>query len=406
MKKILFITAILLLSTSIQNAKANLWSEQELSEGYVIKGTLKGKSQGAKVRLLDLTDETKMPVAIDSAIVKKGSFEFSGKIPEPAMYMIYIELPDDKLPVEERNLASKVYIENKKMTFDADIATMPSYYYAPDRNTVPAVITGSASQKLNEELQSQLSETSNRLAVLDKRYLAEYHIPSLEGQDLSEIGISLQNEIDDLKEQRKSIILDFIRQYPSSPVAFDQVSYLCWGGDKTVAQYDELLSIIEPDWGSNKRFEQLKRRVDISKNMAIGEKLPDAEFFKENGDKVMLSSLLPKEKYTLVEFWASWCGPCRGEIPHLKKLKAKYPEFNIVSLSIDDSDSKWKKALEEEGMNWTQINYKQGFDGIISSLYGIQGVPAGFVVDGEGKIIASDMRGAPLDKLLLHLYAR
>ena len=406
MKKILFITAILLLSISIQNAEANLGSEQELSEGYVIKGTLKGKSQGAKVRLLDLTDETKMPVAIDSAIVKKGSFQFSGKIPEPAMYMIYIELPDDKLPVEERNLASKVYIENKKMTFDADIATMPSYYYAPDRNTVPAVITGSASQKLNEELQSQLSETSNRLAVLDKRYLAEYHIPSLEGQDLSEIGISLQNEIDDLKEQRKSIILDFIRQYPSSPVAFDQVSYLCWGGDKTVAQYDELLSIIEPDWGSNKRFEQLKKRVDISKNMAIGEKLPDAEFFKENGDKVMLSSLLPKEKYTLVEFWASWCGPCRGEIPHLKKLKAKYPEFNIVSLSIDDSDSKWKKALEEEGMNWTQINYKQGFDGIISSLYGIQGVPAGFVVDGEGKIIASDMRGAPLDKLLLHLYAR
>lgn len=402
MKKLLFISALLLKSVFSQGAMGSPEIMQKPAKGYVINGTLKGNAENAKVKLLDLTDETKEPVAIDSTIVKNGKFQFKGKIETPAMYTIFITLQDTKLPLQERNLAHKLYLENTNMTFDADVATMTSYYYYPQRKGIP-VVTGSATQALSEDLSNQLKDITGKLSTLNGKYLKDYHIPSSEGKDLSEIGIKYQNEIDQLREQRKAIILDFIKKQPASPVAFDQTSYLAYD-EQTVEQYDELLSILKPAWAGKKRFEELKKRINIKKNMAIGVKLPNAEFLNEKGEKVMLSSLLANDKYTLVEFWASWCGPCRGEIPHLKIVKEKYPQFNIISISIDESDSKWKKALKEENMNWEQINYPNGFKGVIQSIYGIQGVPAGFIIDKEGRIAASDMRGAALDKFLYQAY--
>lgn len=124
--------------------------------------------------------------------------------------------------------------------------------------------------------------------------------------------------------------------------------------------------------------------------------------------KVKLSELLKKGHYTLVEFWASWCSPCRGDIPHLKKTYERYhgDGFGMISVSIDDDTDAWKNAVKDEKMEWTQVcgaNGKQ-FDKECMRLFGFEGVPSCVLVDKEGRVLSLEARGAWLDSYLEEFY--
>lgn len=376
---------------------------QQKPEGFVINGTIKGNTENATVRLIDFVNNDETP--LDSAVIKDGKFQLKGKLESPGMYQLWIELPDTTLKDSDRNLGYRFYIENSEITFEADAADMPSYYYDPERNGVP-VITGSAVEDLNKKFKEGQKEIVNRLQELDKKIMDEYHLPSFENKEDVEAGIRYQTEVEELSKQRNDYIMQFVKENTASPIALDQVLYWLYGGSKTAAEWGEIQALLTPQWKGNKRFEDINSQIEAKKKMSKGEVFPDAEFLNEKGEKVMLSSVLPKGKYVLVEFWASWCGPCRGEIPHLKKVKQKYPEFEIVNISIDEEDADWRKALTEEKMSWVQLNYPKGFEGTTQTVYGIWGIPAGFILDTEGRILLSNARGVTLDKFLFDTYGK
>lgn len=126
-----------------------------------------------------------------------------------------------------------------------------------------------------------------------------------------------------------------------------------------------------------------------------------------SGKIVELTPLISKNKYTLLEFWASWCGPCRGEIPNLKDAYAKYKDkgFEIYSYSIDAKPSQWKKAVEEEGTEWINVILDKTAGGDLSQKYGVDGIPASFLIDQNGIIVAlnEELRGNSLDQTLSRL---
>jgi len=125
----------------------------------------------------------------------------------------------------------------------------------------------------------------------------------------------------------------------------------------------------------------------------------------ENGKEVKLSDYVKPGQYNMVEFWASWCGPCRGEIPHLRHVYDVYGKgndgLNMISVSIDERDKDWKKALQEEGMKWIQLNDNKGWSGDVVTKYKVNGVPFCLILDKEGKIIAREVRGSELDIVLI-----
>lgn len=393
---------ILLLSFCI----LNLCLCQAQNKQYTIKGHIDGKCDGMKVIIQNAL--VYPPVTIDSTIIRNNSFEMKGQVAAPAMYRWII----DKTPQgEESNgdnwLSGWFYLENSDLTFSGDIATLPIYYWDPDgQNKRPMVIQGSATEDLHQSYQKSVAGLNKELKRLNNEYLTKYHQPALDDVFNTAEGIRLARAITAIRDKKDKITLDFIHRHPASIVAYDLAErYLEGEVSLTATQIDGLTKVLSQAWGDSPKTTEFKAKAGIARKNAIGEPYQDIELTNTEGKTVKLSQYVPKGKYIMLEFWASWCGPCRGEIPHLKHVWKEYKDkgFDIVSISIDERNKDWQKALREEKMDWTQLNDPKGDQGPTRKIYNITGVPACILLDKEGRIYKTDMRGAYLDAELENL---
>lgn len=136
---------------------------------------------------------------------------------------------------------------------------------------------------------------------------------------------------------------------------------------------------------------------------AIGSAVPEISLKDVSGTTVAISSL--KGKVVLLDFWASWCGPCRQENKHLVKLYAKYKSrgFEIYSVSIDDDTRAWKKAITSDKITWLQVNDSGGWTANVATQWNIQQIPTTYLIDKTGNIVALDLQGKQLEKKVTEL---
>jgi thiol-disulfide isomerase/thioredoxin len=153
-----------------------------------------------------------------------------------------------------------------------------------------------------------------------------------------------------------------------------------------------------------------KETQEIQASVAPGKQFKEVIGQTQDGKELKLSDVIAKNKYTLLEMWASWCGPCRGEFPHLKKAYSHYHKkgFEIYALSLDTKEKAWFKALKEEDVPWVNVVDYKGFDGDGPQKYGVRGIPSSFLIDQNGTIVASgqDVRGFGLDEKLEELLGK
>ena len=293
--------------------------------------------------------------------------------------------------LENSEISVKINIDEADLLYGAFYSTKP-------------VIEGSESQKEFDEFQSNIMEYLDKAKELRNRYLDVYQKHSRTGDADMEESIRLANSINDVNARLLSFREKFILANPSSVVALEIFNEMVTGltVKNTSAALDKMKNALAEYWAGNERFEWTSECCEKTKLVAIGEKYPDIELLDKNGKTVKLSTYVPEGKFVLLEFWASWCGPCRGEIPHLKKVYEKYAgkDFEIISISIDENDQDWFKALNEENMNWKQLRDSGGFEGVSADIYGVHGVPHCLLLDRNGIITESDCRGAFLDASL------
>ena len=258
------------------------------------------------------------------------------------------------------------------------------------------------SLKMNKEIQVY----SDTLNTLMERYADEYLVPESEGKDVSAVGMEIAREEMKWKDKLLQYQLDFIKKHADSPVAMDQAMYYLSGMEflPDVKEIDQMQALFEKHWAGTAELEHFTTAASAARPLAVGQKYKDIDVLDRNGKTVKLSSMIPENEYVMLEFWASWCGPCRGEIPHLRKIHDKYKDFAIVSISLDEKESEWQKAMKEENMSWTQGRIEGGIYGAGAKEYNIQAIPMCLILDKEGRFYKTNMRGAYLDVFLDDLY--
>ena len=157
-------------------------------------------------------------------------------------------------------------------------------------------------------------------------------------------------------------------------------------------------------------LESLKESAEQKIRTDVGQPYTDVAQPDAEGQEVSLKSVVenPANKYVLLDFWASWCGPCMGEVPHLKKAYGEFHKkgFEIYGVSFDKDREKWLEAIDRNGMNWVHVSEVNGFDNQAARDYAVQGIPSNFLIAADGTIVARNLRGEALYEKIAELLAR
>lgn len=323
------------------------------SNKFTIKGNVEGLA--GTVYLYDMQENI-----VDSAAVENGAFLFKGTVTEPTVRYVVDSRGDSPA-----TFSAMVLLEPGQITVAPDTENpgrqKVSGTPANDANAAYAA----AGQALIQEYRSEQTSEERRTAIEE-----EYN------------GLTRKT----VEQNTDNIFGVMLAQ---------QLGYELSGQELL-----DLIATFTPEMQQTESLSKLKQNAEQKILTDIGQPYIDIEQNNAEGQPVSLKSVVenPAVKYTLIDFWASWCGPCMGEVPHLKKTyDAFHPKgFEIYGVSFDQKREDWMEAVEQNGMNWVHVSELSGFDNPAAKAYAVQGIPSNFLIDSQGKIVASNLRGEDL----------
>lgn len=352
--------------------------------GFTIKGKVGSLNSPAMAYLSYTTGNKSM---MDSAEIKNGKFQFKGKVQDPGSAGISIKHEQSATPKIRLKDVLPFYIENANMTITATDSI---------KN---ATIKGSIVNDENRELKALTQSVTDEMAAITKEFMAKTAAERLVEAYRKPAAARLQA----LKEQQKQINMDFIAAHRNSYLALMvfNIYGLAYNFDPKIAEteFNKFSAALK----STDAGKMAMNKIELAKKSQIGATAMDFTQNDVNDKPFTLSSL--KGKYVLVDFWASWCAPCRAENPNVVKAynELKGKNFEIVSISLDSSKKPWLNAIEKDGMPWIHVSDLKGWKNEVALKYGISAVPQNFLIDPNGMVIGKNLRGEELHEKLAQL---
>jgi len=315
----------------------------------------------------------------DTVVAKDGAFIFKGHVEEPCYAMLFTH--DYRLKVD-------LFLDTGNITIKGNMNAIDETDVRGSRIVNEYAAYNSSILDSRRPVQKIYEAWMNAYQAGDSIKSEQYKqrfMAARDSQSVAQAGAQLK----------------FIQQHPGSYVSAWELMHRIDGHSlqQGIALYDKLSPAIQ----QSKQGKEIAERIALLSKVETGNVAPG---FKQAGiDNKNVALADYKGRYVLLEFWASWCGPCRAEIPNLinEYHQFKSKGFDILSVSLDDDKAKWKAAIEQHKMPWAQVSDLKGWKNEVARLYGINAVPANFLIDPNGRIIAQNLRGDLLGSTLREL---
>ncbi|GET20031.1 thiol:disulfide interchange protein [Prolixibacter denitrificans] len=343
-------------------------------DGFTIKGNIQGQDSG-EVALLKY--DGKQWNVEDTTKLDNGNFVLKGKTDLPELRVIRLG---------QKKLVSQFFAENGKINVQA---------YADSLDKT--VVTGSKANDVFSQFTDEMKRLSSEAKDIQQRYAKARMSGDEDGMKKAQI------DIEAMVDNQKVFAKNFIREHKNSTVA-PFVALWQFGQNATYQDLDTLVAFFDPSIKQSIYVKELQKMADQRRVTGIGAVAPDFTMNDPDGNPFTLSSL--RGKYVLLDFWASWCGPCRQENPNVVKVYNEYKDkgFTVLGVSLDRDHDAWVKAIKDDHLTWHQVSDLQYWNNKVAREYGVTSIPHSLLLDKDGKIIAKNLRGPALEQKLKEIF--
>ena len=360
--------------------------------GFTLSGTLPGVNDSVKVVLVNAERDKAQKIA--EVVTTDGTFTLADSVKMPTLCKLNIQTRGKNGEFRTRT-SPRLMVENTdmKVSFLASLDSMSNSYVS---ETLIGVEGSKAQSQFKEYLDACLS--AERKADNASYMSAKKYFESNDNRDTVMKYTALKKEAAaELLAAQKRFISEHPDYHISSVLTFQELMRTY------IYTEPELVTMVEtvkvcPDTA---RVGLNDRALAWSRKYSLGMAYPDFEVNDTNNDTHSFSEYVTPGKYTFIDFWASWCGPCRAAIPHVRKLYNQYAgKMNIYSISCDNDEAAWRKAMDKEQMEWTQLHLNENQMGVVPQLYLLSAIPRLLLFDPEGRIVCSTNSPDEVDEYL------
>ena len=362
MKKLLILAAALVLAAACNNGSK-----------YTVRGTITGDSEALVNGKAYLFNQDRENPFRDTVDVINGKFEFKGTVVTPEPYIISIDgVPPGML---------SVFLENEVFTVNGS-----------DTAFSESVVTGGQAQTMMNRYSAGAEEIADRYDVMSAvDVLRSSEATEAEREEAMETYNRYQEDVENMKNA-------LVAEAPVSHFALYLLSqeYMYLETDSLSGLMDAYKA--DPAFAVAELDEYLQKELSLS----VGNKAPDFTLNNPDGEPVTFSEFYKGNKVTMLDFWASWCGPCRNFNPTLVKIYKKYHKlgFDIIGVSLDRDKDSWIEGIKEDGLTWTQVSDLKFWQSEVGQLYNVSFIPQNVFVDAEGNIIGRKVAEEDIEILL------
>lgn len=353
--------------------------------GYKISGTVNNPDlNGQYVYLYEYEDLDENPK--DSALVENGAFIMEGEQDDPELYML---------------------------SFSEDV--VPSKPVAPGENGIYSIVFTLE----NADLQANLDSTSTVTGTEENNAWKAYHegvkLLNKESAAVLEKRKNFKNLAEKDKEEVRKLYNEYVTKKVELAKKHIENNLHKMSGGYIFGQFaefmgenvaNETLAKGDSTFKSAPGVAEAAKRLDVLKQVAVGQKFTDFTSKTPDGKTQKLSDYAGKGKYVLVDFWASWCPACRQEMPNVAKAYKDYKSkgLEVVGVSLDENQDHWTKAIKEMTMTWPQLSDGEDWEGEAVTVYGVESLPQTILIDPEGVIIEKNLKGDDLSNKLKEIF--
>lgn len=371
---------LVLLATAFAFVSCN----KALENQYEITGTVKGIENGKKI-FIESVDETGRPIPKDTAIVNDNKFVFKGDVTGMDIAFIKLEEGMQTLPF--------IFEEGKiEIEFNKD---------SIQKSKIGGTFNNEKFQEFNDKV-SKVGEKINQF----KKDNDEKMKAAQAAQDtvvIKQVMEEFKGIQEETQKNMKETYVNFVKSNPKAYVSALLLENMLLSNALTIEEVKENYEKLDPSLAETKPVKNIKKTLDAATAITMGKTAPDFSGPSPEGKTISLKESLGK--VTIIDFWASWCKPCRLENPNVVALYNELHEkgLNIIGVSLDKDAESWKKAIADDGLVWNHVSNLKFWQDPIAEQYNVKSIPATFILDEKGNIVAKDLRGDELKAKVLEL---